>query len=108
MERIIKINCKESCICTGEEFPIKCSGKATEYHHIKSLGSGGSNHPYNLVPLCKGHKRLLEKIGLIYMSREYTKFYKALIEKKWEINHHTMQWVNYEPEVKLKSKKIFL
>lgn len=97
--------CKEACACSEDQTVIPCGYGVPEYHHIKSFGSGGSNHAYNLMPLCRAHHSLTHSKGLMWMAKEYIGFYNALIDKKWEINPQLLKWVNYEPEVIMSSKK---
>jgi hypothetical protein len=35
----------------------------SEVHHWKSKGAGGSDHPYNLLPLCREHHDEVHRIG---------------------------------------------
>ena len=95
-----KLKCFESCVCQKNISETKsvCSGPV-EYHHIKTFGSGGPDHIYNLMPLCRKHHRMVHDKGNVFMSRNFHNYYENLLDKKWEINPSLMKWVNYEPEV---------
>jgi cytochrome c553 len=59
---------------------IICHGQATEYDHLKTRGSGGSDDPENLVPMCRACHSLRHQMGIVWLADRYPK-YKAWIDK---------------------------
>lgn len=50
---------------------INCGLDAEEVHHIRPRHYGGTDHPRNLIPLCKNchdeiHRRLEEKVNTVF------------------------------------------
>lgn len=55
--------------------PCEACGESRDgyvcYHHIKSRGSGGSDHPFNLMSLCQQHHNEIHMIGLYRFAFKY-------------------------------------
>jgi len=62
-----------------------CSAIATDQHHIKTRGSGGSDEEFNLVYLCRWHHTEIHQIGADRMVRKYKRFESILLAKGWII-----------------------
>lgn len=108
MSKRIKINCNEKCACEDSNHEIlPCDGGLAEYHHIKNFGSGGSNHPNNLIPLCRRHHRMVHNKGLNFMCFHFYSFQKCLVEKEWQFNDYLQKWMNYEPYILRAANKQF-
>lgn len=58
--------------------------KLAEIHHIKTRGSGGSDEPYNLVPLCREHHTEIHTKGNSFMANKYKSFKDFLEANGWE------------------------
>jgi len=77
---------KEQCVCCGY---------FAEYHHIKSLKSGGSNEPYNLIPVCRATHQLIHQKGLVYVAIMHYSIKDWLINNGWEKCKIRSKWVRY-------------
>lgn len=76
------------CVCKREN---KCVG-VIDIHHIKSRGAGGSDHPFNLMPLCRYHHSMIHAVGQTTFIRERgLKDY--LIEREWEFIEVLNKWI---------------
>lgn len=86
------IACQEKCLITN------CYSKAC-YHHVKTKGSGGSDHFDNLVPFCFRHHAEVHQLGHLKMSNKYPEFAQVLESKGWEICLFKDRWVNYSEHI---------
>lgn len=76
------------CICCG-------STQGTVGHHVKSVGSGGGNEPYNIMVLCHKTHRLIHDKGLFYVSKRIPSVYRWLDVNGWEIMELQNKWIRY-------------
>lgn len=56
---------------------IICHGPATEYDHVKTRGSGGSDEERNLAPMDRGCHQLRHQMGIVWLADKYPRY------KKW-------------------------
>ena len=54
-------------------------------HHIKTRGSGGSDQPHNLMPLCQKHHNMIHAKGLIWMSENFPRVKRFLFDRGWRV-----------------------
>jgi hypothetical protein len=52
----------QPCIVCGTLSEQRC------YHHVKSRGSGGSDHPCNMISVCQVHHNMFHNKGNKYMT----------------------------------------
>lgn len=65
------------------------------YHHIKSRGSGGTEHDDNLIALCTyGCHEKIHHYGLTKFCKEFPKMERILIKKGWEKDPYN-KWRRY-------------
>lgn len=62
-----------------------CGHSETDDCHIKTKGSGGSNEPWNIMPLCRTHHVEQHKIGIITFIKKYLEVRKDIESKGWDI-----------------------
>ena len=55
----------------SEQYCTACGSWPVDVHHIKSVGSGGSDHINNLMPLCRTHHIEIHKIGRLTFMEKY-------------------------------------
>ena len=72
------------CICCGSTY-------GTVAHHVKSVGSGGSNNPHNLMVLCFLSHRLVHDKGLWELSKN-DNIYNWLSDNDWYIGEMENKW----------------
>jgi hypothetical protein len=65
-----------------------------DIHHIRSVGAGGRNDPFNLVALCRYHHCLLHHIGLNKFTEKYSSFKEFLENRGWYIDEYTKRWAH--------------
>lgn len=61
-------------------------------HHIKSVGSGGSDVEDNLIPLCREHHTDIHKLGLNRMAAKFSSLSIWLSKNGWEFNPTINKW----------------
>jgi hypothetical protein len=80
--------------CTDEACTV--CGAHTEggndLHHVKTRGAGGTDHPWNLMPLCNLHHRELHNSGLITFSKRFKNVHSWLVVRDWCICELTGKW----------------
>lgn len=69
-----------------------CRLRDADNHHVKSRGSGGSDDPFNLVPLCRKHHTEIHQIGTGTFSDKYDVFKNWLLSNGWEYNELIKKW----------------
>ncbi len=68
-------------------------GLDSERHHIKTRGSGGTDHENNIMMLCRNHHIECHKIGLKTFVRSYN--LKSYMESKnWEYFDVLGKWIS--------------
>jgi hypothetical protein len=75
---------------------IVCNKKGIDYHHIKSRGAGGTDHDWNLLPLCRKHHTEVHKIGLRTFAQKYPNVSKFLRINGWQFNPILLNWSHEE------------
>lgn len=81
---------------------VACGFIGVDLHHVKHKGSGGSNGPHNLIPLCHKHHVEYHQYGMV----RFTKFeFKKngvngeevllwLLEKGWYLDLFMNKFLN--------------
>ncbi len=90
-EVIKKENYKSSepCAVCGERRPnMVC------YHHIKTRGSGGSDHDSNLIPVCLKHHNEFHAYGNSKMLDKYLSAKLWFLRNGWEYCETSRKWIN--------------
>ena len=64
------------CLSCGN--PGRC-----DVSHIKSRGSGGTNDPWNIVPMCRKCHTLWHYYGPYRFCQQYRFFHRALLSLGW-------------------------
>lgn len=82
---------KKKYTCSESHCEI-CGKKGVDIHHIKSRGSGGGDHIFNLIKLCHSHHREIHQLGVRTFARKYEQFKSFLVRKGWEFSTITKKW----------------
>lgn len=53
------------------------------YHHMVTRGAGGSDHPFNLMPVCQRHHNEAHSMPLERFTHKYS-LEDFLVMKAWE------------------------
>ena len=81
----------EPCLRCGEYILDRC------YHHVKTKGSFGSDHKFNLMPLCDFcHTKSpdsVHRIGLTPFVSNSSKVEKWMIRNGWEFDDNLNKWI---------------
>lgn len=79
---------------------IICGKWPTDPAHIKTVKSGGPDHPRNVIPMCRLHHTLQHSKGWIYMIMMFPTLWTILNEKGWEVIDvgYGKKLVNYNVE----------
>lgn len=64
---------------------VVCSAQATDMHHIKTRKSGGSDDPWNLMPLCRMHHQETHRIGAASFALKHIQARNYLHGNGWQI-----------------------
>lgn len=76
---------------------VICGYTPSDPSHVRSYASTLSDHPKNLVPLCRQHHSEQHQIGIMTFINKYDR-YRAYLEKiGWEITDRL-----YHPEINQK------
>jgi len=75
------------CLVCGRTGPVG--------HHVKSKGSGGSDEPSNLMPLCVIHHREIHVSMNIFVNK-YQSARNWLLANGWQFEESRNKWVHYE------------
>ena len=75
---------------------LVCNRTGAVGHHVKSKGSGGSDKPSNLMPLCAIDHSRVHAMGLTSFAEKHPSVKNWLLANGWEFNDHKMKWVHYE------------
>lgn len=85
---------KEKRYCTDE--PCTACGAHTEggsaLHHVKTRKAGGTDHPWNLMPLCFKCHHYVHSIGLVTFSKLNPPVRTWLVLNEWSICELTGKW----------------
>ena len=65
---------------------LVCGSTPCDPAHVKTIGSGGNDVEYNLVPLCRLHHIEQHKVGWFKMMEKYEVVSGKLRAMKWLIN----------------------
>jgi|WetSurMetagenome_2_1015567.scaffolds.fasta_scaffold152344_4 hypothetical protein len=60
-----------------------CIREATEHHHIKSRGSGGGDHDWNLLDVCRYCHIKIHQYSWVKVIDLYPEIEKVLNDKGW-------------------------
>ncbi len=77
---------------------IICGRLATESHHIKTVGSGGPDEDWNLLPICRYDHARIHAIGLKKVTEKSPTLESWLLENGWELDGYQKKWRRYTPE----------
>ena len=77
----------------GKPCVVCKSTVGTHGDHIKTIGSGGDDHPDNMWPLCFAHHRQKEDIALPEFVNTYPWLQKELEKRGFEYFDFSNKWV---------------
>lgn len=63
-----------------------------DLHHLKSKGSGGEDHPNNLLELCRMHHTEIHQVGMKAFVQKYPKIEDELRWKGWIYDGFFQKW----------------
>lgn len=69
---------------------IICNSQA-ERHHIRSRGASGSDHPDNIMEICRQHHQEIHKIGRNSFIIKYS-LQDYMINKNWYYDTFYKKW----------------
>lgn len=61
-------------------------------HHVKSRGAGGTDDPYNLIPVCRSCHNLFHDNGAVFMADRFLSVKDWLHENNWYLNNELDKW----------------
>jgi 5-methylcytosine-specific restriction endonuclease McrA len=61
-------------------------------HHVQSVGAGGPDLRWNLMPLCMSHHMEIHQIGLNRFSKKYTAVFLWLLNNNWFYEEYGKRW----------------
>lgn len=79
----------------AREIPCVCCGGVSEYHHIKSIKSGGTDDEHNLLPVCRATHQLIHQHGLSYVAIMHINIKGWLLSMGYEKCDLRKKWVWY-------------
>lgn len=74
---------------------ISCKQQATENHHVKTRGSGGTDAEFNLMTLCRSCHTEVHKIGMTKFAIKHDEAHNWLIRNGWQFNEFKKKWTHY-------------
>jgi hypothetical protein len=77
---------KRRCIISGKE--------GCDLHHVSHKGNGGSDEPWNLMPLARQFHSELHQIGKCKMAEKYPQVRQWLIKNGWVFCPVLLKWTN--------------
>lgn len=77
----------EACLVCGAH-----TEGGNDLHHVKTRGAGGTDHPWNLMPLCNGHHRELHNSGFLTFTRKFPTVRAWLVLNNWMVCDLTGKW----------------
>ncbi len=78
----------EYCVACGEPPPVAL-------HHWRTRGSGGTDDPWNLCPLCAFCHEKVHKSGSITFARENKPVNSWLLKNGWHWDPLAMKWLHF-------------
>lgn len=76
-QHIIEFLREKPCLACGAPGP-------SDVHHIKSRGSGGTDNPWNVLPLCRKHHSEWHQVGGKKFLKQYADVETYLKALGWE------------------------
>ena len=76
------------CVATGKI--------GVDLHHIKTRGAGGSDEPWNLIPLSHEIHVEWHQKGMDFMSNRYHNIYYWLMDHGWRLCYIREKWFHDE------------
>jgi hypothetical protein len=81
---------------------LKVTENGNTFHHVKTRGAGGSNHPENMMPLCQSHHALVHSsIGLQGFVNLHPRVHEWMLRNNWYQNFDG-KWFNENSVAKRK------
>lgn len=65
-----------------------CGKSPCDVAHIKTRGSGGSDEPFNLAPLCRRHHSESHQLGWHLFCEKYPVMIAVFRRRGWEFYDH--------------------
>ena len=85
---------KGRCCILHESGECQYAGESTEIDHVKTRGSGGTDSPWNKMPLCFYHHTLKGQKGISWMAEKFTAYKDWLESNWWYFCGTRKKWVN--------------
>ena len=73
---------------------IACGKWPSDPHHVKTVGSGGGDDHWNVIPVCRICHSLTHSKGLRYMAKEYIGIRRFLDNNGWTYEEHTQKYIH--------------
>ena len=78
---------------SGVDVPCVICGKSpSDWDHIKTRGSGGTDDDFNKMPLCRAHHTEKHSYGVSKMAQKYPQYRKWLLHMLWEYDVTFCKW----------------
>ncbi len=65
---------------------LVCKSIPSDPAHVKARGSGGSDDPFNIIPLCRTHHALQHLRGWSRFLEEFPQVRDELTQKGWSFD----------------------
>ncbi len=69
-----------------------CGRPGCDPAHIKSVGAGGPDAEFNVIPLCRRHHTEQHKVGWIGFLENYPPLLMKFKSMGWEFGQHARPW----------------
>lgn len=64
-----------------------CSRRPTDPHHVRTVGAGGEDVDFNLLPLCRLHHSEWHSLGAVTFLKRHFSLRWHLEQKGWRIEN---------------------
>ncbi len=70
---------------------VQCGRYGCDPAHIKSVGSGEDDEPWNVMPLCRIHHSEQHKIGWVTFATKYPRVMIYLLSHGWVVENFKLR-----------------
>jgi hypothetical protein len=77
---------------------VKCliSHRPADLHHVKTRGSGGTDDPWNLMPIARKYHTEVHAIGLTTFVKKYPQVLNWMLAHGWVFDEIKNKWTHYQ------------
>lgn len=81
---------EDNCVACGDHWPM------LDIDHVKTIGSGGTNDPWNCMTLCRFCHIKKDQKGIVWMTNTFPNYKNWLIKNGWEFDKYLGKWRHYD------------